>query len=284
MIPSDPTTRPTRTYREFTALTPLKARARDLARTTALRVMSLGRNIEATTNWLRFPFYHHVFDDERQGFQAQLDRLGTIGEFISMNDALSLIDGTFPLDGRYFCLSFDDGLKSCFTDAFPILAEREIPAIFYLVSDLIGKSLQPDDPVARQVFGFKGAGTTLDFMSWDDCREMKENGMALGSHTCSHINMLASDPETVRREMQQSKAAIEAQVGACDHFCPPYGIPGVHYDPTRDIALARDCGYRSLVSGARGANHAGDDPFAIRRDQLLANWGSYQLDYFLSRD
>lgn len=275
--------RPTRTYDEFTALTPFKARARDAVRSVAIRALALGSDIGATTNWLRFPFYHHVFDDERRGFEAQIDLLRGSGDFISIDDAVAMIEGGVPIDGRYFCLSFDDGLKSCYSGALPVLAERNIPAVFYLVSDLIGLSLEPDDPIARRVFDFKGTATTLDFLSWDDCREMAASGMTFGSHTCNHVKLSQSDADMTRREMTRSKADIEREVGACDHFCPPYGIPGVHYDPSRDPGLAQACGYRSFATGARGANRAGDDPFALRRDQLLANWGAYQLKYFLSR-
>ena len=261
----------------------MKTRARDLARATALRLLSLGNDIGATGSWLRFPFYHHVFEDEQVGFAAQMDRLRQFGDFISMDDALNLLDDKATLDGRYFCLSFDDGLKSCISGALPVLAERNIPAIFYLVSGMVGRSLAAEDPIARRVFGFRAADTTLDFLTWDDCREMAANGMNFGSHTSHHINLLSADAETARKEMTESKKTIEREVGACDHFCPPYGVPGIHYDPARDPKMARSCGYKSFVTGVRGANRPGDDPFSIRRDQLLANWGSYQLDYFLSR-
>lgn len=275
--------KPTRNYREFTALAPMKGRVRDAARSFALRLLAIGSGIGATNNWLRFPFYHHVFEDERRGFESQIDLLRQHGEFIAIDDAIGLIESGAPIDGRYFCLSFDDGLKSCYSGALPVLAERDIPAVFYLVTDLVGLSLAPDDPIARQVFGFKGTDTTLDFLTWDNCREMLAAGMTFGSHTCSHLKLLSSDAETARREMQESKSMIEREVGACDHFCPPYGIPGQHYDPARDQELARSCGYRSFVTGVRGPNPRGSDPFAIRRDQLLANWASYQINYFLSR-
>ena len=47
----------------------------------------------------------------------------------------------------------------------------------------MGRSLPPDDPAAREVFGFRGRGTTLDFLSWDECREMANAGMTFGAHT-----------------------------------------------------------------------------------------------------
>jgi hypothetical protein len=51
----------------------------------------------------------------------------------------------------------------------------------------------------------------------------------------------------------------------------------------RDPSLAREAGYASFASGVRGGMAAGGDPFLLKRDHLLANWGEHQLRYFLSR-
>ncbi len=56
---------PIRTYRDFIAGQSLAEKARGLARDAALRAFSLGRSPAAVSGWIRFPFYHHVFDDER---------------------------------------------------------------------------------------------------------------------------------------------------------------------------------------------------------------------------
>ena len=36
------------------------------------------------------------------------------------------------------------------------------------------------------------------------------------------------------------------------HFCAPYGKPGISYLPERDIALAKEEGYRSFATTVRG--------------------------------
>ncbi len=272
----------TSTYREFTRLTPWPRRFRAAARDIAVGALAMGRRIDSTTGWIRFPYYHHVFDDERRGFARHLDYLRNFGDYVSLDDALTLMAGG-GTDGRYFCLGFDDGLKNCATNALPILAERRIPATFYVVTSMMGRCLEADDPIARRVFGFAARDTAVPFLDWDDCRALRDAGMSIGSHSVSHARLSALDEVEVRREMIDSKVAIEQALGtSCHHFCPPYGKPGADFRADRDPALARDIGYRSLVTGVRGPTHDNADPFAIRRDHLLANWGLHQLRYFLS--
>ncbi len=274
---------PTRLHSEFIATVPNKIRARWAARDLALRALSLTRRIDRGNGWIRFPYYHHVFDDERAGFARQLDYFARFGEFISLSDAVKLLESGDPIDGCYFCITFDDGFSSCLSGATPILAERNIPALFYLVTGLMGQSLTPDEKIARDVFAFAGRGTTLDFLSWDDCRDMARAGMNFGSHTASHARLTALSPEAADQELRGSKRAIENELDQdCDHFCAPYGISGQDFDPARDATLASDAGYRSFATGTRGAMRQGDDALSLKRDHIVANWGNHQLRYFLS--
>ncbi len=275
---------PTRLHSEFIATKPFKIRARWAARDLALRALSLTRRVDCDGGWIRFPYYHHVFDDERGGFERQLDYFSQFGEFISLSDAVTILESGDPIDGCYFCITFDDGFSSCLSGATPILSKRNIPALFYLVTDLMGRSLTPDDAIARDVFAFAGKDTTLDFLSWDDCRDMARAGMSFGSHTKSHARLADLKPETSETELRDSKQAIERELGqVCDHFCAPYGIPDSDFDPARDGASARAAGYRSFATGTRGAMRRGADPLSLTRDQMVANWGNHQLRYFLSQ-
>jgi len=273
----------TRTYAEFTARAPLAHRARAIARDLAIRALAIGRRIGGR-GWVRFVYYHHVFADEQAGFARQLRFLSGQGEFLSLDDALSVLRRERSANGRYFCVGFDDGLESCATGALPVLAEMRVPAVFYVVSDLIGHSFAADDAIARDAFGFQGRDTALEFMTWEDCRALAAAGMTVGSHSRSHANLALLDRAQALAEMTDSKQAIERALGReCRHFCAPYGQPVRHFDQMRDPSLAREAGYASFASSARGAMTAGSDPFLIKRDHLLANWGEHQLRYFLSR-
>jgi len=68
---------PVRTYRDFAAGQSALARVRELARDAAIRLLSVGRSLDKD-NWIRFPYYHHVFDDERDGFARQLKYMAPI--------------------------------------------------------------------------------------------------------------------------------------------------------------------------------------------------------------
>ena len=275
----------TRTYAEWSTLTPWSQRIRNGVRSAVIAALAIGRRIDWSNNWIRCPFYHHIFDDERQGFRNQLDYLRNFGEFISLDDAHAMLVGEYAIDGRYFCLTFDDGLKSCVDGALPILSDKNIPAAFYVVTDVLERSFPPDDPVARATFGFNGVNTSLDFLSWEDCRELISAGMTIGSHTASHARLSELSEEEVCVEMGRSKNKIEENTGhPCRHFCAPYGNPDRDFHLSRDGRLAMETGYSTFATGLRGPNRQGSNPFALRRDHMLANWGMHQLKYFLSLD
>ena len=108
-------------------------------------------------------------------------------------------------------------------------------------------------------------------------------GMTIGSHTVHHSRLADFEDEAVRVALSQSKAVIEKNLNKpCEHFCAPFGIPGRDFNVERDPDLARQAGYKSMVTTQRGAMRPGDDPYRIRRDHVLANWGNHQLRYFLS--
>jgi hypothetical protein len=47
------------------------------------------------------------------------------------------------------------------------------------------------------------------------------------------------------------------------HFCYPNGNPGDFTDDT--VEVAKECGYLTAVTGSKGVNFAGSDPFRLLR-------------------
>ncbi|MBL6948695.1 MAG: polysaccharide deacetylase family protein [Rhodospirillales bacterium] len=271
---------PVRTYRDFAAGQSVLARTRELARDAAIRTLAAGRSPEKETG-IRFPYYHHVFDDERDGFARQLNYMASLGDFISMDDAVAMLTGGEPIDGRYFCITFDDGFKNWATNAVPVLLDAGAMAAFFVVTGFIGTSVEDDRDA---LLGFYEQGDVLmEFLDWDDCRLMAEAGMTIGSHTINHVHLLALDDGAAEAELKGSKERIEAELGRpCDHFCCPFGREGIDYAVPRHPEMAERAGYKSFLTGRRGAMGRGGSPYRIRRDHLLAGWGDYQLKYFFS--
>ena len=272
---------PIRHYKDFIAGQPALARVRGALRDAVVTALSVVRRPDAAKGWIRFPFYHHVFDDERDGFTRQLVFMASHGDFIGLNDAVQLLASGDPIDGRYFCLTFDDGFKNWITNAVPILVDRGAPAAFFLVTRYIGTSPEAD---REALLGFYEEGDRLvEFLDWNDCRRMGDANMTIGSHTVNHVQLASLDEAAAETELRQSKETIEAELGhACDHFCCPFGRQNVDYLPGRDPKIARRVGYKSFLSGHRGAMRQGSSPMMVRRDHLLAGWGNAQLRYFFS--
>lgn len=271
-----------RTYAEFCRHQSKRDRMRMIVRDAAVWILSHRRSPRHRFGEIRFPYYHHVFDDERRGFDRQLRWMRQQGEFIPFGNAVSfLASGTIP-DGRYFCLSFDDGFKSCIDNALPLLVEHGASAAFFLPTRYIGTDVVRDRDLILDFYDDKRV--LVEFMNWNDCNQLIGAGMTVGSHTHSHALLSSLDAADVRAEMSRSKEIIERETKRpCEHFCCPWGQPEISYKPDRDPDLARRAGYRSFVTTVRGPMKKGDSPFFIQRDHTLANWSDAQLRYFFLR-
>jgi len=271
---------PIRTYRDFIAGQSAIARARGLARNSAIRLLAAGRSPDKK-DWIRFPYYHHVFDDEVEGFARQLRYMASLGDFIDLDDAVAMLDGGGKIDGRYFCITFDDGFKNWATNAAPVLLNAGARAAFFIVTGFIGTSIDED---RDKLLGFYDQGDLLmEFLSWDDCRALADAGMIIGSHTINHVHLADLDDNAAEAEMKGSKDIIEAELGRpCDHFCCPFGREGIDFIASNHPGMAEGASYKSFLTGQRGAMRRGASSMNIRRDHMLAGWGDYQLKYFFS--
>jgi glycosyltransferase involved in cell wall biosynthesis/peptidoglycan/xylan/chitin deacetylase (PgdA/CDA1 family) len=273
------------TWREHQAPRALPWRINGAVQRAGVGVKSIGRRIGGTpgSTWLRFPFYHHVFADERRGFAAHLDAMRAEGEFIGLDDAVDLLAGGQPVDGRYFCLTFDDGFRNVMTHGAPLLAARGIPAAMFVVSGLTADGVGRETGDRAGFFGRERRPAA--FLSWQDCRDLVGAGFTIGSHTVGHRRLVTLGDDEAEAELAGSKADIEAALGvACHHFCCPWGKPGRDFRLDRDPDLAARLGYRSFLTTKWGAMGGGDphSPFAIRRVGLVARYGLAQLRHFLS--
>lgn len=220
------------TFAQFEQQTGLQTRLRNLARKAAIAGLSLNRKIDRTSNWIRLPYYHHVFEDEKRDFERQLKHLKNFGDFISMDDVQELISGDQPLNGRYFCVSFDDGFANCYSNMLEISASLDVPVIIYLPTSYIGLNTQEEHEREQLLNFFPGEGKLLPFLSWEQCAKMLEHKVSFGSHTHSHANLSKIGADEIEKELQLSKSIIEQKLGVeCKHFACPWGRSHLDFDP-----------------------------------------------------
>jgi len=248
---------------------------RNLGRKSLAAINAAFVRLPADRDWIFFPLYHFIVDDERRGFDAHLRYMRRHGDFIAMDDAVAALTNPRGIGGRYFCVTFDDGVKNCVTNALPILVDRKAPAAFFIATDYVGPTLERDweriHPFPQPYTGFRAA---FDFVTWDDCRRMHAAGMTIGAHTCGHKRLASLSNAEVDDQLRGSKTRIEAELKApCVHFAAPWGVPDADFDTRVHPAQARALGFSSFLTTRPGANGSHGDPFAIRRTGLRGfNW------------
>jgi peptidoglycan/xylan/chitin deacetylase (PgdA/CDA1 family) len=270
-----------KTYDDFIFRQSFGQDLRNVSRDLFIRMLSFNKDISKTNHWIRFPYYHHVFDDERKGFEKQLRYLKNFGEFISINEVIQMLNGKENINGRYFCLSFDDGYRCCYTNMLEIINKMSIPAIIYLPTDFI--NLDENDTADLKILeaNVPGNPKTITYLNWEQCREMLNAGVIFGSHTKTHANLSHLNKDDIRFELTVSKQIIEKELSIdCTHFACPWGRLNIDFQSEITEPIAKELGYVSFATTNRGKNINDQDCFTLKRDHLLAGWGNYQLKFF----
>ena len=102
-------------------------------------------------------------------------------------------------------------------------------------------------------------------MSWDQAREMRRAGMVIGGHSVHHYNLPCQPDDVVRREIRDSKEAIEEALGEeIRHFAYPNGRTSRHFD-ARAAEAAAEAGYLSAATSLLGPASLECTPFCVPR-------------------
>lgn len=119
-------------------------------------------------------------------------------------------------------LSFDDGFLDNYQYAYPLLKKYNVKATIYLATQIEG----------------------IEKLSAVQILEMSNSGLIeFGAHTQHHVNLLKLSDDDAFREMQSSKADVEALVGKCPSFAYPFG----RFAPKHEI-MAKEIGFVNAVS------------------------------------
>lgn len=123
---------------------------------------------------------------------------------------------------RTVVLTFDDGYRSTFTTAYPLLRNHGFPASVFLATDFIG---------SERPFGWLPAcaGEELVPMSWQEAGLLHRAGIEIGSHTAAHIFLPMIDEADMERDLIASRGIIAKEVGiAPATLALPFSYPLCH--------------------------------------------------------
>jgi peptidoglycan/xylan/chitin deacetylase (PgdA/CDA1 family) len=117
-----------------------------------------------------------------------------------------------------------------------------------------------------EVFGVTDFTPLSDIMmTWDQLREMSNNGMTIGAHTISHPNLPNTATKEATDEIIGSRDMIAGRIGApVAHFSYPNGRGSAHLNEMVR-GIVRRSGFLSAVTSVSGCVRGDADPWALRR-------------------
>jgi peptidoglycan/xylan/chitin deacetylase (PgdA/CDA1 family) len=154
------------------------------------------------------------------------------------------------------CLTFDDGYRSTYTHAFPVLERHRFPATVFLVPGTLNGTA-----VMSARYG--------PFLTWAEAREMQAHDIAFGAHGMTHRKLSRLPDDVVAREIHDSRRAIEDVLSTpVTEFAYPFGSFDSFTPSTERIV--RRAGFTAICTTIAGHNRVRDDAFRLKR--LRISW------------
>ena len=190
-------------------------------------------------------------------FRQQMDYIHKAGlRVISMKEFLNWRLGTLQLPAKCVLITLDDGWRSVYTDAFPILKEYGYPFTLFLYTKYM-----------------TGLG---DSMTPAMIREMQQHGATIGSHSTSHYY-----PSTWKKEHARGEKAftdiMDVEMGGSfkrlgELFGPinTYCYPGGYVTPEM-IKRLPDYGYVAAFTVIPGKVDVHEDTMQVHRYMVFGN-------------
>ncbi len=183
-------------------------------------------------------------------FCQQMQYLKDSGiSIITMQDFLEWRHGQRCLPARCVLITIDDGWKSVYTDAYPVLKAYGFPYTLFLYTRYIN------------VHG--------DSMTTAQIKEMMDNGATIGSHSTNHLypsswKKYAQDSPDyayyVQREIPDSGARLKAMFGNCSTYC----YPGGYHTPPM-IAALQASPFQAAFTVIEKKVTCEEDPYLVHR-------------------
>lgn len=157
------------------------------------------------------------------------------------------------LPDRAAAVTADDAYISALTEGWPRLKKAGIPFTLFVATE----------PVTSKLRGY---------LTWDQIRQMKAEGVTIGAHSHRHPSLPAMTPEAARADLETSMAIFEKELGEKPTlFAYPFG----EWD-TKTLKLAKDMGYSVAFGQHSGVAHSRHDMFWLPRFPMNEHFGSVE--------
>ena len=160
---------------------------------------------------------------------------------ITPDELYDFLAGQGTLPDRPVLITFDDGYVDNYTNAYPILKKYNLKATIFIVTGFVSKR--------------KG------YLTWDQLREMEQNGITMQSHTVTHAPLPELPDDRIREELVESKRQAEEELGHPIEFIAyPTGVHDLHI-----VGIAKEAGYKGGFTVKYGNVDRSSNIYAMER-------------------
>jgi peptidoglycan/xylan/chitin deacetylase (PgdA/CDA1 family) len=222
-------------------------------------------------------FLFHTLEDKPANisfapgrFRRGMARLSEAGHrALSLLEAVDCLRRGAGFPARSMVLTFDDGYRTVYTEAFPVLQRYGFAATVFLTVGERG--------LARSVVrlpAIKGHA----MLAWDEIREMQRWGITFGAHTLTHPNLTRLPPERIEAEVCESKAIIEDTLGQpVASFAYPFGRS---HPQSREIVRQH---FECACSDTLGLIGLKSEPYTLERVDAYYLRSDWLFDFIAAR-
>jgi peptidoglycan/xylan/chitin deacetylase (PgdA/CDA1 family) len=172
---------------------------------------------------------------------------------ISLTDAVNNLISGILIPNKPIVITFDDGFKDFYTNAFSVLKKYAFTATVFLPTSYIQNTEQR---LKNKVH-----------LNWNEIRELCKEGITFGSHTVTHPQLKLLKNADIDYEIKQSKEIIEQNIGSgVDSFSYPFAFPE-HKIIFRTYLryVLEKFGYKNGVSTRIGTATKYDEKYFLKR-------------------
>ena len=172
---------------------------------------------------------------------------------VNMKELLQFIDYQEPLPRKTVAITIDDGYRSVYELAYPILKKHGFTATLFIYTDFID-----DSPNA---------------LTWEQLKELSQAGFEVESHTITHADLTlkrkgesqANYLQRIERELRVPRELIRKHLGQdAVWLAYPYGRWN-----NLVVSMAIEAGYKGGVTVTRGMTPFFVNPFKVGRNQVM---------------
>ena len=171
---------------------------------------------------------------------------------VSLHDIKELLGQSSVTAKKYVIITFDDGYRDFYAEAFPILQKYGFTATVFLPTAFIN----------NPKITLKGK----QHLNWDEVKELSQKKITFGSHTVTHPQLKFLKKEDIEFELRQSKETIEDTLGIpVESFSYPFAfLEDKNYKEYLKKILQK-LGYKYGVSTRIGQTSEQDEIYFMKR-------------------